>query len=136
MWRLMNSVFLSAFLKLRKSYSSFFVPVVSFCPSVRTYEQGLNWTDLCELWYSSYDNLSRKSKLCYNQTNISNTCMKAQAGFEVAGEVRTPQKPSVRMKWYQAVTTAEQVWTLSERAIVLLCTYIAYVELPKRQLIS
>jgi hypothetical protein len=35
--------------------------------------------------------------------------MKAQVGSNVAGEIRTPQKPSVRMKWYQAVTTAEEV---------------------------
>jgi hypothetical protein len=34
---------------------------------------------------------------------------KAQVDFSVAREIRTPQKHSARMKWYQAVTTAEKV---------------------------
>ena len=35
--------------------------------------------------------------------------MKAQVGFNVAGEIRKTQKSSVRMKSYQAVTTTEEV---------------------------
>jgi len=35
--------------------------------------------------------------------------MKAQVGFNVAGEIRTPQRTSFRMKWCQAVTTANEV---------------------------
>ena len=38
-----------------------------------------------------------------------------------------PEKRCLRVKWYQAVRTAEEVYTLRERATILLYTYIAYL---------
>jgi hypothetical protein len=54
--------------------------------------------------------LTSQSEVDFGMALVYRTLeVKTQVSFNVAGEIRTPQKPSVRMKSYQAVTTAEEV---------------------------
>jgi hypothetical protein len=46
--------------------------------------------------------------------------------FIVAGDIKSPQKRSLRLKWYRAERTGEEAETLRERAITLPDTCIAY----------
>jgi len=41
--------------------------------------------------------------------------------------MKSPQKRSLRVKWYQAVRIDEQLQILGERATMLRYTYIAYL---------
>jgi hypothetical protein len=51
----------------------------------------------------------------------------------VAGDIKSPQKQSLQMKWYQAVRVAEEVKTLREKARMLLYTYTAYLSYSRPQ---
>jgi hypothetical protein len=45
------------------------------------------------------------------------------APFIVAGDIKSSYRRPLRVKWYQATRTAEEVQTLRERAIVWRCAY-------------
>lgn len=48
--------------------------------------------------------------------------------YIVAGDIKTPFKRCLRLKFYQAVAIDEGVCTLRERTAVLSPTYVAYLE--------
>jgi hypothetical protein len=53
--------------------------------------------------------------------------MKTKVRFIVAGDIKSPQKCSLRVKWYQAVRIAQEVQSLRKRATMLRYTYIVYL---------
>jgi hypothetical protein len=50
--------------------------------------------------------------------------MNAYVRFIVADDIISPSKRSIRVKWYTAVTRAEEIQKLCERATMLRYTYI------------
>jgi hypothetical protein len=51
--------------------------------------------------------MSRKSRLVTIRPKYLTLYMKTEGSCIVVGDVKTPQKFSVRMKWYQTVRAAE-----------------------------
>jgi hypothetical protein len=50
--------------------------------------------------------------------------MQTYVPFVFAYKIKSPQKRSLGVKWYQKVTIDEEVQTLCERAIILCFAYI------------
>jgi hypothetical protein len=56
--------------------------------------------------------------------NIGQFTQMHMLSYTVAGDIKSPQKRSLRLEWYRAVRIAEEVQTLSECAAILRYTYI------------
>jgi hypothetical protein len=83
----------------------------SVCPSVRIYQRGSQWEDFREIvfWGLLCKSVEKIQISLISDQKFGALYMKTKVRSIAAGDIKSPSRRSLRVKWYKAIRTVEEV---------------------------